>query len=207
VFTAAAPPTAIDAERAFAADAQTLGQWTAFRRWAAPGAILFTPQPTDVHKMLEGSPDPALTYQWWPAQAFLSCDGNVGVTTGPSVRGRYRGYFTTIWVREPDGAWKWILDHGDGLSSPRPAGEQPRVRRASCSRLERPGQTTILTMDAGGATRIGGGGQKSEGSSADGSFRWSWQTREDGSRRVQVLLWNGARHEAVLTDEVAGSAR
>ena len=31
---APAPQTAIEAERAFAADAQKLGQWTAFRKWS-----------------------------------------------------------------------------------------------------------------------------------------------------------------------------
>ena len=37
LIVAAEPQTAIDAERAFAADAQKLGQWTAFRKWAADG--------------------------------------------------------------------------------------------------------------------------------------------------------------------------
>jgi hypothetical protein len=41
---AAAPLTAVEAERAFAADAQKQGQWTAFRKWAAPDAVMWTPQ-------------------------------------------------------------------------------------------------------------------------------------------------------------------
>ena len=40
LLAAAAPQTAIDAERAFVADAQTLGQWTAFRKYAADDAVM-----------------------------------------------------------------------------------------------------------------------------------------------------------------------
>ena len=42
---AAAPvPTAVDAERAFARDAQRIGLWTAFRKYADRDAVMFTPQ-------------------------------------------------------------------------------------------------------------------------------------------------------------------
>ena len=42
--TAAPSSTAIDAERAFASDAQRIGQWAAFRKYAARDAIMFNPQ-------------------------------------------------------------------------------------------------------------------------------------------------------------------
>ena len=44
LLAAASAPTAIDAERAFAADAQRIGQWTAFRKYAEATAVVFTPQ-------------------------------------------------------------------------------------------------------------------------------------------------------------------
>ena len=44
LLAAAAAPTAIDAEHAFARDAQRIGQWTAFRKWADSDAVMFTPQ-------------------------------------------------------------------------------------------------------------------------------------------------------------------
>ena len=40
-----APTSALDVERAFAADAQRLGQWTAFRKYAAPDALMFGRKP------------------------------------------------------------------------------------------------------------------------------------------------------------------
>ena len=38
---AASVPTAVDAEFAFARDAQRIGQWTAFRKWADKDAVVF----------------------------------------------------------------------------------------------------------------------------------------------------------------------
>lgn len=43
---AATTPTAIDAERAFGAEARQQGQWTASRHYAHPDAVMFTPQAT-----------------------------------------------------------------------------------------------------------------------------------------------------------------
>ena len=36
--------SAVEAERAFARDAQRLGQWTAFRKYADLDAVMFNPQ-------------------------------------------------------------------------------------------------------------------------------------------------------------------
>ena len=44
--------TAIDVERAFAADAQKIGQWTAFRKYADQDAVMFTPQAVWVRDFL-----------------------------------------------------------------------------------------------------------------------------------------------------------
>ena len=53
-------PTAIDAERAFAADAQQRGQWTAFRATATEEAVMFVPQPVNAQAFLkdEGPAEP-----------------------------------------------------------------------------------------------------------------------------------------------------
>lgn len=91
-------PTAVDAERAFAEDAQKQGQWTAFRKWAAPDALMFTPQPIRAHEFLEGLTDPREPVRWWPGESYVSCDGGFAVNTGPWVRdgGESVGYFTTV---------------------------------------------------------------------------------------------------------------
>ena len=206
LLIAAAPSTAIDAERAFSDRAQTEGLWTAFRATAAEEALMFVPRATRAHDFLKDREDPLLGYVWWPAEAFVSCDGQVTATTGPSVLGRTRGYFTTVWIRQLDGAWKWILDHGDALASPRLAGERPKVRRAACSGLEaKPGQWVVTSMDTGASEGIGPS-HSGEGVSGDGSFKWSWRELPGGGRRIEVALWNGRHVEPVIVDEVAGSA-
>ena len=54
---ATVPQTAIDAERAFAADAQKNGQWTAFRHWASDRATMFVPASVMLAKAKSTSPE------------------------------------------------------------------------------------------------------------------------------------------------------
>jgi hypothetical protein len=203
---AAAQATAVDAERAFAAMAQTHGQWTAFRKYALPQGHMFVPERVAAQQWLQGRADPPVSVMWWPAQAFRSCDGSVAVTTGPWVRdgGKLKGYFTTLWVRQPDGQWRWWLDHGDTLALPRAAGDRAQVRTASCKRLPvKPGGWSELLLGLGDGPGIGLGGTSGEGRSADGSLTWQWKAAFDGSRTVEVKLWDGARAVRVLKDQVA----
>ena len=96
--------TAIDAERAFAADAQKIGQWTAFHKWADKDAVVFTPQAAWAHEVLPKK-DPATAITWRPAHSFVACDGRTAVNTGPwfARDGKMGGYFTTVWQRVPEG--------------------------------------------------------------------------------------------------------
>ena len=99
LLLAAAAPTAIDAEYAFALDAQRRGQWTAFRKWADRDAVMFTPQATWARDFLNGRKDPPRSVRWWPARSIVSCDGRTAVNTGPWISGdgKSHGYFTTVW--------------------------------------------------------------------------------------------------------------
>ena len=112
----AAATTPVEAERAFAADAQTLGQWTAFRKWATDDATMFVPQPVKAQAFLKDRQDPAKAIDWWPTASFMSCDGSLAVNTGGWKRPDGTvGYFSTVWQRQADGGWKWIVDGGDGI--------------------------------------------------------------------------------------------
>jgi hypothetical protein len=195
LLMAAEPQTAIDAERAFVADAQKLGQWTAFRKYAADDAVMFTPQPVNAQTFLKGQADPPAAVFWWPGKSFVSCDGTYAVNTGPWVRqwGKSVGYFTTVWKRQPDGGWKWIYDGGDGLEIPRAEGGDIKPRQASCAKPVHTPQPKL------GLTQ---GGTSGAGQSADGTLAWRWFVRADGSRTLEVLLWNGSDWDAVLNDNV-----
>ncbi len=144
LIAAATPPaspvsTAVDAERAFAADAQKLGQWTAFRKWAAPDALMFTPEPVKAHDFLKDRKDPPIPVFWWPGRSFVSCDGTYAVNTGPWVRewGKSVGYFTTVWRREGD-SWRWTYDAGDAMKEARAEGGDIVPHPAKCPDLPVP---------------------------------------------------------------------
>jgi hypothetical protein len=194
LLAAAAPQTAVEAEREFAAMAQTRGLWTAFRATAADGAVLFVPEEVDARTWLKDRKDPLLGYMWWPAKAFVSCDGRTAATTGPSVLGKTRGYFTTIWQKQADGSWKWVLDHGNALATPVAAGDKVIVRRASCR--NRP----ALTL-APAARTIESSRAKSY-LSGDRTLMWDYAVGTAGDRRVRVLVWNERGYETVIDDRV-----
>src|SRR5205807_2926293 len=114
LLASATLPTAIDVERAFARDAQKIGQWTAFRKYADRDAVMFTPQAVWVQEFLKDRKDPPKSVRWAPAHSFVSCDGRIAVNTGPwcGADGVHHGYFTTVWQRT-NGAWRWVYDGGD----------------------------------------------------------------------------------------------
>lgn len=189
LIAAAAPQSAIDAELTFAADAQSKGQWAAFRAHAATDGVMFVPEPVKAQQWLQGRKEPPVSVMWWPAQSWTSCDGTIAVNTGPWLRdgGRSAGYFTTVWQKQPDGRWQWLLDHGDSLDRPRSASDSPETRRASCRDL--PASAGAPAGDGGGA-------------SADNSLRWRWNVHENGARIVWAEIWDGQAYRMIVEDKV-----
>jgi hypothetical protein len=194
----AEPQTAIDAERAFVADAQKLGQWTAFRKYAANDALMFTPQPVNAQAFLNGRQDPPVSVFWWPGKSFVSCDGNTAINTGPWVRqwGKSVGYFTTIWQRQPDGSWKWIYDAGDELTAPRAEGGDIKPMKAPCPKFPLPPQPQ---------REVPADVKWSSGSSKDGTLTWTWSVMPDGSRTFSASLWDGKTVNEIIADKVAAA--
>ena len=194
----AIPPakqTPIDAERAFAADAQANGQWTAFRAWSAPDALMFTPQPVKARDFLAGRENPLVAVYWWPGASFISCDGNTAVNTGPWVRewGKSVGYFTTVWQRQSDRSWKWVYDGGDQLKQARGQGGDIEPRRATCPNMP---VSVPPRIDSPANARRG------SGASRDRTLNWQWSVGPDGSRTFTATTWDGARHVTVVEDHV-----
>jgi hypothetical protein len=203
LLLAAAAPTAVDAEYAFARDAQRIGQWTAFRKYADKDAVMFTPQAVWVREFLKDAKDPPKSVRWWPAHSFASCDGRTAVNTGPWLQpdGKTHGYFTTVWQRER-GRWTWVYDGGDGLKGPVPAVPKAQVHRPNC-RVRAPGPPTLaprpLTARQARVTPEDDG----RGQSADRTIGWDWKVEKNGARHFRVLMWNGQRYEQVLYNDVA----
>ena len=183
------PSSVFAAEIAFNRLARDKGQWTAFRATAADDAVMFVPQRVLAKQWLKGRADPPQPVSWTPSVIHVSCDGNMAASTGNWQRPDGTvGYFTTIWRRDKQGAWKWVLDHGDTLGAPRPAPEVLVGKVATCKRGKAP---------EGVAPKA-----KAAVPPADESLIWSAEVAPDGGRQVMVRVWNGADYEVVIDDRV-----
>jgi len=201
---AAAPATsAVDAEIAFSRDAQKLGQWTAFRKYADRDAVMFTPQAVWARDFLMDRKDPPRPINWRPAHSWVSCDGRTAVNTGPWFMpdGKAGGFFTTVWQRTPAG-WRWAYDGGGvGIKGAPPATARAVVHRASC-RGKAPGAPVIpppaLTAKQARSTPEDNG----RGESADKTLGWDWKVNKKGDRTFRVYQWDGARYAQVLYNDI-----
>ena len=193
---APAPMSAIDAERAFAADAQKLGQWSAFRKYAAPDALMFVPQPVNAQAWLKGRKEPPSSAFWWPGRSYVSCDGRLAINTGPWVRsyGKSVGYYTTVWVRQKDGTWKWVYDAGDEDKFMRDEGGDIAPINATCPKLPLPPPPQRKVP---ADVKYGGG------LSTDGTLTWGWTVERSGKRNFFALMWDGKKRQMVIEDKVA----
>jgi ketosteroid isomerase-like protein len=120
-----------DAERAFAASARELGVRDAFLRFLTPDAVMFLPDPVVAHEGLVNRPsvpfaDESLT--WEPRLGDIAASGELGWLTGPSAfvvangsgaDPRHTNYLS-VWKRQPDGAWRVIVDVGTGTPAEPP---------------------------------------------------------------------------------------
>lgn len=203
LLLAAAAPSAIDAERAFASDAQRIGQWSAFSKFADQDAVMFTPQAVWARDFLKGRKDPPKAVAWAAAQSFVSCDGRTAVNTGPwwGADGVHHGYFTTVWQRTKAG-WRWVYDGGDQQEGPSPAPvRKAQVHRASCSKKAPGAPVTPLRPMTPRQARTTPD-DKGDGQAADRTLGWDWKVDKDGARRFRVFSWTGARYELVLHNEI-----
>jgi hypothetical protein len=187
------PSKVIAAELAFARLAQEKGQWTAFAETSTDEAVMFVPQPVNAHEWLRGRANPAQAVRWQPHQVWSSCDGTLAVTKGAWQRADGTvGYFTTVWERQRDGEYKWVMDQGDGLEQALAAPEFVGAVAADCA--TRPVAEAIAAV---------GSAELRQGQSKDGTLRWAVVTSSDGSRRVSARYWDGAAWQDAIREEVA----
>jgi hypothetical protein len=196
------PSSVIAAEIAFNRLAQQKGQWTAFRETAAEDAVMFVPQRVLAQTWLKGRADPPQSVRWATQSVYASCDGNLAASTGAWQRpDGTTGYFTTIWRRDKKGVWKWVLDHGDALASPRAAPEFLVGKVATCKAPDGPPPPPPV-RDKNGK----GGKGVMPPPPRDESLTWTADVATDGGRRVTVRMWNGTGYDVVIDDRVKGTA-
>jgi hypothetical protein len=182
-----ANPGAVVAEEiAFAQLAQEKGQWTAFRTTATKDAVMFVPQMVYAQVHLKDLPNPAQSVRWQPHQVWSSCDGSLAVTRGAWQNGDKSGYFTTVWQRQKNGRYKWVLDQGDELPMPLDAPDMIVSKVADCP----PGYNSRRgpkVQDFKGKLPALDPARRT-GQSVDGTLGWEATTSPDGARRFVVSM-------------------
>jgi len=172
----------IAAELAFARMAREKGTWTAFRETSVDDALWPSPALTKVHDDLKGQADPAQPIVWGPDAVWVSCDGSFALSTGPATlaNGR-RTRFATIWQRQRDRDFKWVLDQGFDLETDYAQPEFIGAKVAECphtgARRERWRDPDVQRGSAWGT-----------GTSNDGTFDWSTEIAADCSRTLVVRM-------------------
>ncbi|MBO9517699.1 MAG: hypothetical protein J7493_06495 [Porphyrobacter sp.] len=194
-YLRANPSKVIATELAFARTAQEKGQWTAFNQFATDSAVMFVPQPVNAKEWLKKQTNPAQAVRWQPHQVWSSCDGSLAVTKGAWQRPDGSvGYFTTVWERQRNHEYKWVMDQGDTLQQPLQA---PDLIGASSADCDRPGPFAFAPAE-GAVTR--------DGRSKDHSLVWSVAVDPKGARTVSVRMWQGGEMKEVFAAQVAAAS-
>ena len=117
----------VDAEHSFAQMAAEKGSKVAFLANMADDAVVFEPDKTNAKAAWTSRRDGAVSLlSWAPNYADISSNGMLGYTTGNwEFRAKGKddlpsafGEFITVWLRYPDGKYKFVIDIGVGHSKP-----------------------------------------------------------------------------------------
>lgn len=166
------PSQIVATELAFARAAREDGQWTAFRKYAADGALIFGREGAfEAKPWLAKQKDPVQSVSWQPLAVWSSCDGTLAVSqfafVDPNDATQGQGY--TVWQRERNGDYRWVFDFGWPTDA---APEQPDMIAAKVAQC---GQRTDIPGQEAGPRR-----------SADGSLTWSFTFSGDRTRNFNV---------------------
>ena len=200
------PSAVIAAEVGFAQLAQAKGQWTAFRATATKDAVMFVPQMAYAQAFLGGKADPAAAVRWQPHQVWSSCDGSLAVTRGAwQAPDGSTGYFTTVWQRQKDLRYKWVLDQGESLPMALDEPEMIAAKVAECPAGYRPERAPKSKDFKGSLPELDPAHRT--GSSLDGTLGWDVTVAPTGARRFVVTMTSGGKPVTVQDLQVEAPAK
>jgi ketosteroid isomerase-like protein len=115
----------VDAERAFAADVAEMGMRDGTLRHLMEESVVFRPLPVAARGWYAAQDTPDFLLQWQPWFAELAASGDFGWSLGPwrsstleeGLRPDGHGFYTTVWMKDADGEWKVLVDHGVSVES------------------------------------------------------------------------------------------
>lgn len=116
----------VDAEHAFAQLAADKDARTAFLAYMTEDAVVFVPEQTNAKPFWQAQTSKPYLLSWAPNFADISSNGILGYTTGNwEYRAKGKddtpsdfGDFITLWLRQPDGRYKWVIDIGVAHEKP-----------------------------------------------------------------------------------------
>ena len=124
----------VQTEQAFSRMAAEKNTRDAFMSFIADDGLLFRPTAVNGKQWMREHPVPPSDKHpllaWQPAFAGMAAAGDLGFTTGPwefkedvkDEKPAGYGHFVTLWKKQPDGTWKFVLDLG--ISHPMSGGSQ-----------------------------------------------------------------------------------
>lgn len=141
--------TLVLTEQGFSKMAEMQGTREAFMAFIADDGVLFRPTAVNGKQWMQAHPVPPSAKRpllaWQPRFADVSSAGDLGYTTGPwefkddikDEKPSAYGDFITVWKRQPNGLWKFVIDLG--VSHPESSGplsiwspkDRPPMRRAA----------------------------------------------------------------------------
>ncbi len=144
----------VETERAFAQASADKGTRDAFLAFLADDAIMFMPRPVNGKKAWSERPKRPGLLSWEPIYADISVAGDMGYTTGPwefrpeGAGGKpvAFGNFMTVWKKQPDGTFKFVLDLG--ISNPQPTATQTLSFSNVKSKLSKMGADANADVEA-----------------------------------------------------------
>ncbi len=166
------PSEVVATELAFARAAREDGQWTAFRKYAADGALIFGPDGAfEAKPWLSKQNNPEQSVRWQPHAVWSSCDGTLAVSRVSFVDpgDGTTGVGHTVWQRGKKGEYRWVFDFGWPTRDTPPQSDMISADVAEC------GPVSSVPDASTGQRR-----------SADGTLAWGFSYSADGQRNFTV---------------------
>ena len=116
------PEVLLQTDRAFSDLSKEMGRNHAFLEYMAEEGVMMRPNSLPVARDLAETslfniPDDSYTLTWEPMESDIAASGDLGYTWGvwtlatDSVE--QKGTYVTIWKKQEDGSWKFVLDGGN----------------------------------------------------------------------------------------------
>ncbi|GAA4642780.1 hypothetical protein GCM10023115_07540 [Pontixanthobacter gangjinensis] len=210
----AQPSRVVATELEFARAAKTDGLASASLDFAGPNAVLHGrngPVPARLALAASGTAGDAGTgaVDWSPRAVVMSCDGSLAVS-----QGRFRepsgvvGNYVTVWQRVNDTEYRWIYDvAGPDVPQPPPRNlsDAPEgiITVEALDSVQ--GFVAICPRAGQGLTRppeVTAIGQQPRGeiTSRDGTLRWRWEHRADGTKYIAADYFTAAGWETAIEE-------